>query len=313
MKFSIFMPTGFGHEFAGFDHPVEAFERITAVAQTADRLGFETLWAPDHLTAIPPTPTIVFEAWSMLTALARDTSRVRIGQLVSCNSYRNPALAAKMASTLDVISRGRLTFGIGAGWHEPDYTGFGYHFGTVGERLRHLDEAAQIILALWREDAVSFEGEFYTLNGAVNEPSGEQLPHIPLMIAGGGEKVTLRLVARHANASNILESPDGLRSKYEILRRHCEAESTSYDAIWRTSAAPVVIGDTDAAALARLSPGLEFAYPGDVGAYGLIGSPDTIRERIAAYEAAGVQELALGFEDPTSVEHVERFAELFMN
>ena len=125
MKFSIFVPTGFGQEFAGIPDPVEAYETLTRLAQTADRLGYEALWAPDHLVTIPPSQQFVFEVWSVIAGLARDTTRIRIGQLVTGNGYRNPALQAKIASTVDVMSRGRLNFGIGAGWWEPDYLGYG--------------------------------------------------------------------------------------------------------------------------------------------------------------------------------------------
>jgi F420-dependent oxidoreductase-like protein len=313
MKYSIFLPTGFGQELARIPDPVQAFETLTEIAVTADEAGYETVWAPDHLTTIPPSQEMVFEAWSVITALARDTSRIRLGQLVTGNGYRNPALQAKMASTVDVLSGGRLTFGIGAGWYEPDYIGYGYEFGSAADRLRRLREAVQIILSLWTEGETTFEGEHYQVRGAVNQPKGVQQPHIPLMIAGGGEKVTLRLVARYGDACNIMESPEVLARKYAVLQRHCDEVGRDYDAITRTSTTVVIIRDSDEEARALVPPGIDFAYPGDLGSYGLIGTLDTIEERIAAYEAAGVQELALGFEDPTSVEQVRRFAELFID
>ena len=312
LTFSIFLPTGFGQEFAHVPDPVEAYEALTRVAQAADESGYETLWAPDHLATIPPSQEFLFEAWSVITALARDTSRVRLGQLVTGNSYRNPALQAKMASTVDVLSHGRLTFGIGSGWYEPDYVGYGYEFGTAGDRLRRLGEAVEIIRSLWTEDETTFEGRYYQLRGAVNQPKGVQTPHIPLMIAGGGEKVTLRLVAQYADACNVLESPEGLAYKYSVLEKHCEEVGRDYDSIRRTTSTACIIRDSDEEARAALPPGSEFAFPGDLAAYGLIGTIDTIRDRIAAYEAAGVQELAISFEDPTSVEQVRRFAEVFM-
>jgi len=312
MTFSIFLPSGFGQEFAGIPDPVEAYETLTRVAQAADALGYETLWLPDHLTTIPPSQEIVFEAWSVIAALARDTSRVRLGPMVTGNGYRNPALQAKIASTVDVLTGGRLTFGIGAGWYEPDYVGYGYEFGTAGDRLRRLGEAVQIILGMWTEKETTFQGDYYQVNGAVNQPKGVQAPHIPLLIAGGGERVTLRLVAEHADACNIIESPKGLERKFRVLEQHCAAVGRDYDGIRRTSTTVCIIGDTDAEARAQVPPGSEFAYPGDLAEYGLIGTVETIRDRIAAYEAAGVQELAVSFEDPTSVDHVRRFAEEFM-
>jgi F420-dependent oxidoreductase-like protein len=310
--FSIFLPTGFGQEFAGIPDPVDAYETLTQLARTADGLDYETLWAPDHLTTIPPSQEMVFEVWSVIAGLARDTTRIRIGQLVTGNGYRNPALQAKIASTVDVLSHGRLSFGIGAGWWEPDYAGYGYEFGTAGERLGKLDEAAQIILSLWKEKETNFEGKYYQVQGAINQPKGVQTPHIPMMIAGGGEKVTLRIVAKYADAANMLDSPANLERKYAVLRKHCDAVGRDYDSIRRTATTMVIVRDNDEDARAAVPPGVEFAYPGDLGSYGLIGSPDTIRSRIAAYAAAGVQELILGFEDPTSSEHIERFAADFM-
>ncbi|GAA4440113.1 LLM class F420-dependent oxidoreductase [Phytohabitans houttuyneae] len=312
VSFSIFLPTGFGHEFAQVTDPVEAFESVVRVAQAADPLGYHTLWAPDHLVTIPPSQDFVFEAWSVITALARETSQVRLGQLVTGNGYRNPALQAKLASTVDVISHGRFSFGIGAGWYEPDYVGYGYDFGTAGDRLRKLGEAVQVIQQLWSEKEATFEGRYYRVRGAINQPKGVQAPHIPLMIAGGGEKVTLRLVAEYADACNMMESPDGLARKYAILRRHCDELGRDYDSIRRTATTLCIIRDSDDEARALVPPGIEFAYPGDVASYGLVGTVETVRERIAAFAAAGVQELIIGFEDGTSVEQIERFAAEFI-
>jgi F420-dependent oxidoreductase-like protein len=312
MKYSVFLPTGFGREFARIPDPVQAYETLTEIAVTAEETGYHALWAPDHLTTIPPSQEIVFEAWSVITGLARDTSRIRLGQLATGNGYRNPALVAKMASTVDVLSHGRISLGIGAGWYEPDYVGFGYEFGSAGDRLRRLSEAVQIILSMWTREETTFEGEHYQLHRAVNQPKGVQKPHIPLMIAGGGEKVTLRLVAQYADACNIMDSPEVLKRKYGVLERHCQDFGRDYNAITRTTTTLVIIRDSDEEARALVPPGLDFAWPGDLGSYGLIGSPDTIEQRIAAYKAAGVQELALAFEDPTSVELVRQFAEMFI-
>ncbi|MEU5696657.1 LLM class F420-dependent oxidoreductase [Actinosynnema sp. NPDC020468] len=308
MKFSLLLPTGFGRELAHLPDPVAAFETLADVARTADDLGFHALWATDHLHSEDP----MFESWSTLTALARDTSRIRLGHLVNGNAYRNPALAAKMASTVDVLSHGRFTFGIGAGWYEPDHRGYGYEFGTAGQRLAKLDEAVRVVLSLWTDAETTFKGEHYLLDGAVNRPKGVQSPHIPLLIAGGGERTTLRLVARYADACNVVHHVEGLRHKYSVLRRHCDDVGRDYDAIHRTASTLCIIGDTDEEARRRVPEGARFAYPGDVASYGLVGTVDTIRDRIAAYEAVGVRELAIAFDDPTGTESVRRFAAAFL-
>lgn len=294
VKFSVFLPTGFTLDFMGIPEPVAAYEKMTEIAQVADEAGFETLWLADHLTSAIPSQAVVFEAWMSVAALARDTRRVRLGHMVTGNGYRNPAHLAKMASTVDVLSHGRLAFGIGAGWHEPDYTGYGYEYGDGPERLRKLGEAVQIIRALWTQEEVTFKGRHYRTEGAVNQPKGVQ-NRIPMLIAGGGEKVTLRLAAKYGDGCNIIESPEGLAHKYSVLKKHCENEGTDYDAILRTTCSYCVITETDEEAAALIPPWAPAVFPGDIGAYGLVGTIDTIRERIAAYEAAGVQEIAITF------------------
>ncbi|MEJ2859065.1 MULTISPECIES: LLM class F420-dependent oxidoreductase [unclassified Saccharothrix] len=309
MEFSVFLPTGFGRDFAGVTDPVEAFDTLTRLARAADELGYAAVWAPDHLHTIPPSQDYLFESWTTLAALARETSRVRLGHLVTGNAYRNPALQAKMASTLDVLSNGRFTFGIGAGWYEPDHVGYGYEFPPPGERLRRLEEAVQVVRALWTSEEATFEGEHYTVRGAVNQPKGVQ-ERIPLMVAGAGERVTLRIVAQYADGCNVIESPEGLAHKYEVLRKHCADVGTDFDRIKRTATTACIIADSDEAARALVPPGSEFAFPGDLASYGLIGTLDTIRERIARYEEVGVQELVIGFVG-TDVEPLRRFAAEF--
>ncbi|MFI9817339.1 LLM class F420-dependent oxidoreductase [Saccharothrix variisporea] len=310
MEFSVFLPTGFGRDWAGATDPVDAFDTLTRLAKAADELGYAGLWAPDHLHTIPPSQDFLFESWTTLSALARETSRIRLGHLVTGNGYRNPALQAKMASTVDVLSRGRFTFGIGAGWYEPDHVGYGYEFPPPGERLRRLEEAVQVVRALWAAEEATFEGRHYSVRRAINQPKGVQ-ERIPLMIAGAGERVTLRIVARYADACNVIESPEGLAHKFEVLRKHCADLGTDYDRIKRTATTACIIADTDEEARALVPPGSEFAFPGDLASYGLIGTLDTIRERIARYAEVGVQELVIGFLG-TDVEPLERFAAEFL-
>jgi F420-dependent oxidoreductase-like protein len=313
LKFSLYLPTGFTHEWAGIADPVRAYEMVTDLARAADESGYETVWVPDHLLPVPPSPDFMFECWTTLAALARDTSRVRVGQMVTGNNYRNPALQAKMASTLDVLSHGRFTFGIGAGWYEPDYVAYGYEYLDGPDRLRQLAEALQIILSMWTKPETTFEGEYYQVRGALNEPKGVQTPHVPILVAGGGEKVTLKLVAQYGDACNVLDSLEGITRKYAVLERHCESIGREYESIHRTSTSYCVIADTDEEARAAVPPWAPALFPGDLASYGLIGTPDTIRERIAGYEAAGVQELLVAFDDATNPDMVRRFAREFID
>jgi len=298
IQHSTFLPTGFTNDLAGFTDPVEAFESLVAVAKTIDGAGYESVWVPDHFVPVPASQAFLFESWTVLSALARETQRVRLGHMVTGNSYRNPALQAKMASTVDVVSGGRFTMGIGSGWYEPDYVAYGYDFHDAGERLRRLREAVQVIRAMWTEDEATFEGKYYQVKGAINQPKGLQSPHIPMMVAGGGEKVTLKIVAEFGDACNVIESPEGLKRKFGILKDHCEAVGRDYDAIRKTTSTLCIIADTDEEAVAATPPFMGAIYPGNVAEYGLVGTVETIHERIAAYEEAGVQELAVSFLNP---------------
>jgi F420-dependent oxidoreductase-like protein len=313
LKYSIFLPLGIGGELAGFKGPIEAYEALTHVAQTADELGYETLWLPDHFHTVPPSQATLFESWTTAAALARDTKRVRIGHMVTGNNYRNPALQAKMASTLDVLSHGRYTFGIGAGWYEQEYHAYGYKYPDAPERLRQLREAVQVILGMWQEEEATFEGNYYQIRGAINQPKGVQQPHIPLLIAGDGEQVTLKLVAQYADACNVLGDFATLEHKFAVLKQHCQTIGRDYLCIHRTTLTLCVIDDTDEQARALIPGGAQLGFPGDVLSYGLIGSPTTIRQRLAAYEAAGVQELVIGFFDVLhKLDAVHRFAREFI-
>jgi F420-dependent oxidoreductase-like protein len=260
-----------------------------------------------------PTQEVTFECWTTTAALARDTKRVRVGQMVSCNSYRNPALLAKMASTVDVLSHGRLNFGIGAGWYKHEYRAYGYEYPEAPERLRQLREAVQVILAMWKEEEAVFEGKYYQVRGAINQPKGVQKPHIPLLIGGGGEKVMLKLVAQYGDACNVFGGIAELEHKLAVLRQHCESVGRDYNSIHRTTATLCIIGDTDEEALAKVPDALKAQYGDGITHDALVGSPETIRQRIAAYEAVGVQELMLMFLDvKTNLDEIRRFAREFI-
>jgi F420-dependent oxidoreductase-like protein len=243
-----------------------------------------------------------------LPALARDTKHVRVGQIVTCNSYRNPALVAKMASTLDVLSHGRLNFGIGAGWYEHEYRAYGYPFPDGPERLRQLREALQVIHAMWEQEEATFEGQYYHVRGAINQPKGVQKPHIPILIGGSGEKVTLKLVAQYGDACNVSGDLKTLEHKFAVLKQHCQSVGRDYESIYRTTSAFCSIADSDEEALA-LIPDI---YKPELRETSLVGSPATIRQRIAALEALGVQEIIMDLPSATDLTPLYRFAREFM-
>jgi F420-dependent oxidoreductase-like protein len=226
VRFGLFVPQGWILDLVDIEDPVEQFEAMVRVTKAAERLGFDSAWLFDHFhTYHRPVLETTFECWTSMAALARETSRIRLGQMVTCNSYRNPALLAKEASTVDVMSNGRLEFGIGAGWYEHEYRAYGYEFPPVGERLRMMGEALAIFKAMWTEPYASYEGEHYRIAGAINEPKPVQKPHPPIWIGGEGEKVTLKLAAQYADATNFGNGwdMDFYARKLEVLAAHCDA------------------------------------------------------------------------------------------
>jgi F420-dependent oxidoreductase-like protein len=312
MKFGVMVPQGWRMDLAHIADPVEAYETMTAVAQEAEALGLDSIWVFDHFHTIPvPSQNVTFECWTITAALARDTKRVRIGQMVTCNGYRNPALLAKIASTVDVLSHGRLDFGIGAGWYEHEYRAYGYPYPDAPERLRYLREAVQVILAMWTQEEAVFEGKYYQVRGAINQPKGVQKPHIPLLIGGGGEKVTLKLVAQYGDACNVSGSIATVKHKLAVLKEHCEAVGRDYESIHRTSSAFCVMGPSEEAALAPLTPTERQILARQAGNV-WVGTPDDVRRHLAEYEEAGVQELILSFPQIATLEPLRAFAREFI-
>jgi F420-dependent oxidoreductase-like protein len=310
MDYGVVVPQGWRMDLVGIPDPADAYEAMTRVAQEAEAQGYHSIWLYDHFHTFPtPTQEATFECWTSSAALARDTKRVRIGQIVTCNSYRNPALLAKMASTVDALSHGRLDFGIGAGWYEHEYLAYGYPYPAAGERLQRLREALQVILTMWTQDEAAFEGTYYQVRGAINQPKGVQKPHIPLLIGGGGEKVTLRLVAQYADACNIGGDIPTIKHKLAVLKQHCEELGRDYNSIRRTALIDYcAIAATEEAALAKLTA----AELGDLESLRqteLIGTPAMIRRRLAEFEEAGIQEIIIRFVDATQLESIRLFAQ----
>ena len=310
LKFGLLVPQGWRMDLVGIADPVEAYETMTRVAQEAETLGFDSIWLFDHFHTVPrPTQEVTFECWTSTAALARDTKRVRIGQMVTCNGYRNPALLAKMASTVDVLSHGRLDFGIGAGWYEHEFRAYGYDFPDGPTRLRQLRDAVQIIRVMWTEEQAVFEGKYHHVKGAINQPKGVQKPHIPLLIGGAGEQVTLKLVAQYADACNVgnLDN-EGLERKFSIIKKHCDDVGRDYNTIRRTVLFNCAIAENDEEAVAKSVPFRRNIPSGRIREQALVGTPDMIRKRIAEIEQAGAQELIIFLPDSAKLEAVRMFA-----
>ncbi len=243
VKFGLFVPQGWKMDLVDIDDPVAQYEAMTAVAKRADEGPWDSVWVYDHFHTVPePTMETTFEAWTVSATLARDTKRVRIGQMVSCNGYRNPALFAKVASTVDVASGGRLNAGIGAGWYEHEWEAYGYGFPETGPRMRMFREGVQIIDKMFTQDKPTFDGEFYSIDEPINEPKSAKPDHkVQLWIGGGGEKVTLKLVAQYADACNVGRDPEVCKHKLEVLKGHCETVGRDYSEIIRSAELDAII------------------------------------------------------------------------
>ena len=313
VKVGVFLPQGWRMDLLDVPDPVEKYETMTRCAQEAERAGYDAVWVYDHFHTVPtPKHESVFECWTSMAGLARDTSTIRLGQLVTCNSYRPPALLGKMASCVDVMSRGRLILGIGAGWYEHEYAAYGYTYPEVGERLRMLRETLQVIKAMWTEDEATFAGRHYQLAGAINEPKPVQKPHPPIWIGGSGEKVTLKLVAQYGDACNIGGDVATVRRKLDVLREHCNEVGRDYDSVLKTAEFYTVMGDerevkrvlTDTARRMGQDEDIvrEYWYP-------RVGTAERVAEMMGEYAEAGIQYFVLNLPNAFEGGVISRFAE----
>ena len=219
--------TRLGLQIPSFTFPgvadADLFETIAGIATTAEEHGFDSVWVMDHLYQIEmvgPKEDPMLEAYTVLAGIAARTRTARLGTMVTGVTYRNPALLAKIVTTLDVVSSGRAILGIGAAWNDDEHAGYGYDFPPAGERLDRLEEALQICRAMFTEPTPSFEGRHYRISSVLNNPKPVR-GRIPVLIGGGGEKRTLRLVALYGDACNLFGEPDAVRHKLDVLERHC--------------------------------------------------------------------------------------------
>jgi F420-dependent oxidoreductase-like protein len=266
--------------------PAQLFDSVVEQVQAAEGAGFSTVTVMDHLYQIPgvgPITDPMLEGWSVLAALARETSRVRLGTLVTGVTYRNPALLAKTATTLDVISGGRALFGLGAAWNDVEHDGYGFEFPPVRERMDRLDEALTIVRAMFTEERPSFEGRFYRIREALNEPRPIQPGGPPILVGGGGEQRTLRIAARHADLTHWFAiGIEPLRRKTEILERYCAEIGRDPASIERTMGAPVIVAANDAEAQAFLE-----RMPEDRRPFAQVGTVQQVAGAMRPYLDAG--------------------------
>jgi F420-dependent oxidoreductase-like protein len=287
MKFGIHNPSWlFGND------PYEVFEELKKKAQWAEGNGFTWFSLMDHLIQIPfvgAEDEPFMEGWSTLSALAAVTSRIRLATLVTSVAYRNPAHLAKIAAGVDIISRGRLTFGIGAGWHIPEYQQYGWEFPEKpAVRIAQMEEAIQLIIKMWREPRGTFHGKYFHIQDAILEPKPVQKPHPPIMIGGSGEQLTLRAVARWGDACNLFGDPATVKLKLDVLRGHCDKVGRDFDTIERTNMVSFLIAKDDAALKAKKE---QLQLPDPFRGYALT-VPQVI-DLVGSYQDVGSQMMIL--------------------
>ncbi len=314
-------PITFGLQIPSFTFPSRKGENVFAVgreiAQHVERLGFDSVWLMDHLHQIPvvaPETDPLLECWTGLAALAACTQRVKLGSMVSAVTFRNPALLAKMTSTIDVVSNGRVIVGIGGAWCDWEHKGYGLDFPPTGARLRMLEEAIRILKLMWTQERATFQGQHFRVQNAVNAPKPVQKPHPPILIGGSGEKVTLRICAQHAQAHNLGGgAPEQCAKTLATLKRHCETLGADYTAIWKTRLTPVMLADDKAetdAKVKRLCPA--GASDQHFRARTLIGNPDQLAAQLRALADAGVESFIVSFWDVDDLTQLDRFAKEVM-
>lgn len=289
-----------------------AWNAMLDLWRKADDWGYDSLWNFDHFLPIFSDPTgPCLEGWTTLSALGQATRRARIGHLVNGITYRNPCVLAKMAATLDHIAGGRLNLGLGAGWFELEHRSFGIDFKTIPGRLRALDEACRILKGMFRGEKFSFAGRHFTVTDALGNPRPVQDPHPPFMIGGTGEKVLLRIVARHADQWNAFGSPERMRHLIEVTRRHGDAIGRDTSTIENTVMLPLCYGASPERerAIEGMVAAMQQCTPAEARQRAMIGGRQECLDTIERYVRAGVTHFIFMTLPPVTPDEIQAFAE----
>jgi F420-dependent oxidoreductase-like protein len=309
MRFGLFIPQGWRLDLVGIE-PERQWSVMRDLAAYADNSAWDSLWVYDHFHTVPmPTGEATHEAWSLMSAYAASTSRIKLGQMCTAMSYRNPVYLAKVAATADIISGGRIQMGIGGGWYEHEWRAYGYGFPAARVRLGRLDEGVQIMRDAWRNGKVSFSGEHYQVDGAIVAPKPLQRSGIPLWIAGGGEKVTLRIAAKYAQYTNFAPEPEAFARKSDVLAQHCREVGTDFDAIVRSVNVNAVLGTSEDDVKNRLQrirnrmigylseAAVDSMIAGTTGPESATGTPEQVVDRLGKVRELGCEYAIFYFPD----------------
>jgi F420-dependent oxidoreductase-like protein len=317
LSLKLSMQFGLQHPNYNFDYDGHDASQIIGslknLATRAENLGFDSFWVMDHFHQISPVgkqEDPMLEGWTTISVLAGLTSRIKLGTLVTGVIYRHPSVLAKMGATLDVLSKGRLFMGIGAAWNQEESLAYGIPFFPNKERLLRLEEAIQIIRKMWTEEepAATFNGKYYQINNAYCNPKPIQKPSPPIMIGGSGERYTLKIIAKYADACNLFGSTETVKRKLSILREHCKSVGRDYDSILKTKLGFVVIDNDKKMVEKRLQQIISNGIPKEqVGEFIIYGTPDDVLKQIELLEEVGIQYLIVDLEPYRELEALEVF------
>ena len=309
MEFGTFIPQGWKMELVGISDPQAKWAKAVEIAVLAEELGYDSVWVYDHFHNVPvPAQETVFECWTTLAAISQVTSTVRLGQMVGCALYRSPGLLAKITSNIDVMSGGRLDWGIGAGWYDGEFKAYGYEFPSAKDRIRMMRETVEIVKLMWSEPKATYEGRLLSVKDAECDPKPVQTPHPPIWIGGGGEQLTLRVVARLADRSNFGGNPDEFSHKCEVLKDHCKAVGRDYDEITKTWSPELFVRETEQEVVDAGSKSF-WGEPFESWRAGnLVGTPGQVAEKLRGYQQLGCEGVVPWVADYPDTETMTLFA-----
>lgn len=291
VRFGAFVPQGWKTELRDAGDPAAQWAKAKEVALAAEAAGYDSIWVYDHFHNVPkPAHEAVFECWTTMAALAEATTTVRLGQMVGCAAYRHPSLVAKISSNVDVISGGRLEWGIGAGWYRNEFAGYGFPFLEPKDRIGMLAECVEIVRSMWTEPETTYEGRYYRLERAHCDPKPLQAPHPPVWVGGGGEQLTLRVVARLADRANFGGNPQEWAAKREVLKAHCAAVGRDEAEIEATWSPDLLVRETEAELdeIRAAGGGSLWGEAWESWTAGnLVGTPEQVAEKVARYVEMG--------------------------
>lgn len=310
MQFGLQKPI-FTFDYRG-DDTSQIIDSLKKLATTAENNGFDSFWVMDHFHQIPMIGKVeepMLESWTTLSVVAGLTTKIKLGTLVTGIMYRYPAILAKVAATLDVLSKGRLFMGIGAAWNEEESNAYGIHFPAASERMSRLEEAIQIIRKMWTEEpSASFNGIYYQIRNAYCNPKPIQKPSPPILVGGSGERKTLKIVAKYADACNLFGSAETVKRKLNILKEHCKSVGRDYNSILKTKLSIIVVEDEKQTSEKKIEQIFKGMPEEQIREFAIYGTPEDVLRQIESFEQVGIQYLIVDLDPTRELEALDVFA-----